>query len=212
MKEYFVASLRCVRRSTLSCAVQFGVFGLLLLAASRAQAVEIFIKFTPAVGAPAIVGESSDVVYPGNQGWFEVKDFSFSVVNSNSIGSASGGAGAGRAAFKEANLNKVLNVNSPALFRALTTGSHYDTVQMVVRKPTSPQNQASLIFDFKLAFVTSQTFAGAQGDDFVSEKLGIIYGAIRITHRPLNSTGTGYGTSVIGQWNQVNNSENIDSF
>ena len=108
--------------------------------------------------------------------------------------------------FTEASLNKYVNISSPTLFRAMAMGSHYDTAQLVVRKPGASGGQAFLIFDFKLVSFTSQSFAGSTHEANVNELLQMVYAAFRISVRPTKSDGS-LGNPVVGQWNQVSNSD-----
>lgn len=186
------------RRSLLA----LSAIALVFVFTTPARALEMFLKWTPANSAPVVVGDSQDPVYHGSNGWFAVKSFSFSLENPSTLGGSSGGT-AGRTVFNELALNKQLNISSVALFKALTSGAHYSTVQMVVRNAAAPAGQAFLIYDFGLVFVTQQEFNGATGDDQPGENLALIYGSLRITFKPLVN-GT-FGTPVIGTWNQVDN-------
>ena len=71
------------------------------------MAFDAFLKFEPAAGSSeTITGESQDSHFAGKDGWFEVKEFSFGIENTLNISSASGGAGAGKADFKEFTIKK----------------------------------------------------------------------------------------------------------
>ena len=78
------------------------------------MAVDAFIWFeSPGVG-DKIDGETTDDVYsktPSKS--FEIKDFTFGCENPTTIGSATGGAGAGKIKFKEFNIKIPSNKASP---------------------------------------------------------------------------------------------------
>src|SRR5216683_6445245 len=76
-------------------------------------------------------GESTDEAHKNA---FEIKDFSFGVENPTTIGSATGGAGAGKIKFNEFTIKKTADKASPLFFRNCAAGMHYKTVTLAVRK------------------------------------------------------------------------------
>src|SRR2546423_9122241 len=84
-----------------------------LMALQDRAAVDAFIWFDSEAPTAAITGTSQDAVFKGSQGWFEIKDFSFGVENPTTIGSATGGAGAGKIKFNEFTIKKTTDVSSP---------------------------------------------------------------------------------------------------
>jgi len=76
-------------------------------------------------------GESVDVQHKGA---FEIKEFSFEIENKTTIGSATGGAGAGKIKFDEFQIKKTTDKASPIFFRNCAAGTHYKTVVLSVRK------------------------------------------------------------------------------
>src|SRR5262245_18972060 len=85
----------------------------------RVAAVDAFIWFeSSGDGMLEVRGETKDDVYLGKKsGAFEIKDFSFGVENSMTIGSATGGAGAGKIKFNEFTIKKTSDSASPAFFQ-----------------------------------------------------------------------------------------------
>jgi type VI secretion system secreted protein Hcp len=65
---------------------------------------------------------------------FEIKDFSFGVENPTTIGSATGGAGAGKVTFSELTIKKTTDSASPVFFKNLVSGNHYKQVTLTMRK------------------------------------------------------------------------------
>src|SRR5688572_7769567 len=98
--------------------------GLLTLLAVSATldsqgAFNAFLRFTnPMGGAVPCPGESSDAQFPGADGWIGINSFDNGILNSVTIGSATGGASAGRATFRNFNFTKHTGAASPALFRS----------------------------------------------------------------------------------------------
>src|SRR5580698_7465950 len=95
------------------------------------MAFDAFLNFIPAGAADAIVGESTDTQF---KGWFEIKEFSFGIENTVNITSASTGAGAGKAEFKEFTIKKQTDKASPSLALTCGSGGHYELVQLRLRK------------------------------------------------------------------------------
>src|SRR5436853_5410128 len=87
--------------------------------------VDYFLKIE------GIAGESTDVQHKGE---FEIKDFSFGVENPTTIGSATGGAGAGKIKFNEFQIKKTTDKASPLFFKNCCVGAHYKTVTVAMRK------------------------------------------------------------------------------
>src|SRR5215510_11318742 len=82
------------------------------------MAVDAFIWFEkPGAGAAKLPeGETLDKTYSKKKA-FEIKDFSFGVENPTTIGSATGGAGAGKIKFNEFTIKKTSDSASPSFFQ-----------------------------------------------------------------------------------------------
>src|SRR5438132_14152659 len=88
---------------------------------------------------------------------FEIKDFSFGVENPTTIGSATGGAGAGKIKFNEFTIKKTTDRASSDFFKNCCAGAHYKTVIIEMRKAGGdPQfaGKAFLRFKFDTVFTT----------------------------------------------------------
>src|ERR1700740_1535883 len=73
---------------------------------------------TPQVKVPTPhIKTPTPKVTPKTGGHFEIKDFSFGVENPTTIGSATGGAGAGKVKFHEFVIKKVTDSASPVFFK-----------------------------------------------------------------------------------------------
>src|SRR5882672_4329811 len=109
------------------------------------MAVDAFIWFEkPGVGE-APVGETQDVYYQKKNA-FEIKDFSFGAENPTTIGSATGGAGAGKIKFNEFTIKKTTDQASPLFFRNCAAGAHYKKVTLAVRKAGGDPKSAGTDF------------------------------------------------------------------
>jgi type VI secretion system secreted protein Hcp len=121
---------------------------------------------------------------------FEIKDFSFGVENPTTIGSATGGAGAGKIKFNEFTIKKTSDASSPTFFKNCVAGSHYKTVTITMRKAggdPSTAGKAFLKFQFETVFTTKIDWSGP-GDEGPEESITFVYG--RITVSASGSDGT----------------------
>jgi len=165
------------------------LFGLavavVLLAQSQVQAAsDIFIRFVnPAGGLPSYTGDSTHEQFKGADGWFAVNAVSFGMENQTTIGSASGGAGAGKAKALPVSCVKLPNSASAALFTACAIGGHWDTAEIVFTKPVPSSNKTvvHMRLELKLVMVSNLAVQMSSGDDAPTETATLQYAAQRIT-------------------------------
>jgi type VI secretion system secreted protein Hcp len=179
------------------------------------MAFDAFIKFEASAGASeSITGESTDSQFKGSDGWFEIKEFSFGIENTLNISSASGGAGAGKADFKEFTVKKQTDKASAILAATCGKGGHYKEVQLHLRKSgVQAGNQSGgvyLQFSFKTVAVKSVEWSGSSGDDVPEESVVFEYGALKMQYYPQKKDGT-LDKVVERSWNKLTNSANFDS-
>src|SRR5207244_3640932 len=152
-------------------------------------AVDAFIYFAspgeslPRSQAPAPAAMRSNPA-------FEIKDFSFSVENPTTIGSATSGAGAGKIKFSEFTIKKTTDSASPAFFKNCCAGAHYQKVTIEMRKAGGDPASAGkpfLQFKFDTVFTTKIDWSGP-GDEGPEESITFVYGKL----------GVNYGNSQFG--------------
>jgi type VI secretion system secreted protein Hcp len=178
-----------------------------LMASQVHASVDAFIWFDSDLPTAAIKGTSQDAVFPGSKGWFEIKDFSFGVENPTTIGSATGGAGAGKIKFNEFTIKKTSDVNSPTFFKNCATGAHYKTVTLALRKAGGSSTTAGgayLVYRFDTVFTTKVGWSGP-GDEGPEESITFVYGSINITYRPQNTDGLLDRLGITESWDQIQN-------
>jgi type VI secretion system secreted protein Hcp len=88
-------------------------------------AVDYFLKLT------GIEGESNDQTHKGE---IDILSFSWSETNPVTIGSAGGGAGAGKVSFQDLHLTKHIDKSSPNLMLACAIGRHFADATITCRK------------------------------------------------------------------------------
>ena len=172
------------------------------------MAFDIFLKLESPAGkalSPAeLKGETTDKAFAGA---IQINSFSFGVENQITIGSASGGAGTGKAAFKELEITKHVDSVSPALFKALCMGAHFGDAWLYIRKAGAVKGataQAYITIRLKMMFVTNIEFTGSSDDDLPGEKVTFKYGAMEISYKPQDATGKA-GAEIKAMWSQIKN-------
>lgn len=147
---------------------------LVAIPASVSAAVDAFIWFDN------VAGPTRDA---DHRGAFEIKDFSFGVENPTTIGSATGGAGAGKVKFNEFTIKKTVDSASPNFFRqAASTGRHFARVRLQMRKAGG--GLANYVFDD--VAVKSINWSGP-GDEGPEESITFVYGRMSVGYAPQSS-------------------------
>lgn len=133
---------------------------------------------------------------------FEIKDFSFGVENPTTIGSATGGAGAGKIKFNEFTIKKTTDKASPALFRNCASGAHYKTVVLEMRQVSDKNSSVFKVlqrFTFGTVFTTKIDWSGP-GDEGPEESITFVYGTLTVAYNGQTS-----GDSSAFGWDQIQN-------
>jgi type VI secretion system secreted protein Hcp len=128
----------------------------------------------------------------GGLGPFAVSSFSWGVENAISIGSVSGGGGAGKATFQDLHLTRNVDVHSPALMVALASGKHYDTATITYG---DKKGTPTLRLELKFVFLKSMSIDGSNGSA-PAEKLVLACGAVTLSYMDAS-----------GSWNQLKNEQ-----
>jgi type VI secretion system secreted protein Hcp len=172
------------------------------------MAFDMFLEFpNPAVGTtlPRVQGEVADR-------WHEktiaLRDVAFGIENTVTIGSASGGAGAGKAKFSSVEITKSVDSASPALFGLVGTGGHFPDAMLYVRRAGATSDY--LVYRFKMVFVSEIKWSGANGDDTPEESIKLEFGAMQVNYTPQTSAGIPTAKAISAVWNQVTNSATLD--
>jgi type VI secretion system secreted protein Hcp len=137
---------------------------------------------------------------------FEIKDWSFEVTNKTTIGSATTGAGGGKAKFNEFTIKKTTDSALPTFFKNCVAGAHYKSVIIKMRKSggdPSSAGKAYLTYKFGTVFTTKIDWSGP-GDEDPEETVTFVYGKLGVKYKPQkpdgSSTGGSTGFSPIGVW------------
>ena len=116
-----------------------------------------------------------------------MSSWNWSAESPTTIGSATSGAGAGKASFKEFTISKNIDNTSTTLYSLLATGKNIPTLTFKVG--------STLTYTFSTAFVTKveQSGDGADGNENVT----FVYGAMSMGNATAGSTPPVYCWSQI---------------
>jgi type VI secretion system secreted protein Hcp len=162
---------------------------------------------TPQGGAPPVQGETTDAVHAAKKA-FEIFSFSWGASNPVSIGSGTGGAGAGKVSISSFNVMKRTDNASPNLFAACSCGGHYGKANVVLRKAGGTKDKTGSVYityTFSKVFVESIQWSGSSGgDDYPTESVSFAFGACKIQYWPQKATGE-QGTVNEKMWSVIQN-------
>ena len=176
------------------------------------MAFDSFLVFPKASASGiTITGETQDPT-PAHKSAIEIQQFSLPLENAVTIGSATAGAGAGKAKFGVFSIKKLVDSASPSLYRAAASGAHFSDAQLFIRKAgavAGPTGSADyLIYTLKLVFITRVEWSGSTGDEAVSEAVDFVFGAMELSYAAADSTGKLLAPKTAA-WDQVTNAPDI---
>jgi type VI secretion system secreted protein Hcp len=154
----------------------------------EAAAVDYFLKID------GIEGESADRRHKGE---IQIDSFSWGVSNPSSIGSGSGGAGAGKVSYSDLSFTAMFGKHSPQLVRACATGKHFPEAVLTGRKAGGGQ-QEYLKIELKDVLVSSYATGGTSSEP--TDAVELAYASATVSHMPPpttapTATGTGRPTA-----------------
>jgi type VI protein secretion system component Hcp len=178
------------------------------------MAADNFLWFPEAATGGLLTGKSSQPEGESTDKWFskmkavELKSIAFGVAQSETTGSGSSGAAAGKAKFEEFTIEKDVDLASVPLYVACCAGAHFPTVMLAIRK-AGGQNLIYVQYIFRRVFVTGCNWAGGGGEEAPKETIKFRYGAMGIQYVKQLSTGLG-DKPIQALWSAVNNKPTLD--
>ena len=139
-------------------------------------------------------------------GTTEIKDaividsFSFGVENPTTIGSATGGAGAGKIKFNEFQITKKVDSASPVLFKQAASGAHYKKAVLTVRNPGD--KDPYMTYTMETAFITKIDHGG-KSPEVVNEQVTFVFG--KLVMENVGKGADGAASKTVAGWDQVTN-------
>ena len=133
-------------------------------------------------------GATGDSTLKGFQGWFSVDGFDWGVQNSRTIGSAGGGAGAGKTTFSPLTVDVHSLSGLAALFSDAAKGSNLGTVELAA--VDTIKGQSLKVYDIKLSNVFLTGFENDPGPNGVETALAFDFGKVNVTVQPPTTNGS----------------------
>jgi type VI secretion system Hcp family effector len=125
--------------------------------------------------------------------------FSWGVESPTTIGSATGGAGVGKAKFNEFRISKKIDNASPALFKQLAMGAHFKKAVLTLRRPGE---QPYMVYTFETVFTTKVDHSGSS-PELPTEEVAFAYGKLVV--QSFGKSANGVASQVTHGWDQVLN-------
>jgi type VI secretion system Hcp family effector len=130
------------------------------------MAIDIFLVIpenpaNPPVDGTAAADQSVAATFP-NATVISVSSFELGIENPVSLGSATGGAGAGKVQFDPLIIQKAVDHASPSLFSAASSGRNFQAVQLYLRS-SGPAAQPFLAYEFRTVLITKIDWSGNTG-------------------------------------------------
>ena len=175
------------------------------------MAMDMFLVIPTVSGSPPVSADPVQDAYfrttfPTTAA-VEIRQFSLGSETPTTIASATSGAGAGKAMFKELVVEKAVDKLSRSLFTISVNGGHLRRMQLYVRKAGGAPTAGAkpyLVYGFDMVFVSEIDWSGSSGDEEPLERVTFAYGALALGYYPLKPDGT-FEPAVKTSWSQVTN-------
>jgi type VI secretion system secreted protein Hcp len=161
--------------------------------------VQAFLEFPDPVslsgGDLSVQGESPNADHPNT---VEVLSADLGVSQAVTIGSATGGAGTGKAQFEALRIDKAVDLSSADLFAVAAAGGFFPQVNLYVRRPNGAAQGDDVVYQFKTVAVTKIDILNDSGSDQPTETVEFTFGALQITYQsPTGVTPTPKAWSTV---------------
>lgn len=145
-------------------------------------------------------GIHGDVTQAGHKDDVSVKSFSFG--GTNTPGSATGGAGAGKVNFDSFQIQKLYDSSSPTLVQDMVNGKSIPTVTVSFSR--AGDSQEFLTYTFKNVLVTSYKQGGDKEPPLL-ENVGFQFQSVQFQSGTQASDGSSGGNTQTGGWDLQTN-------
>ena len=137
----------------------------------------------------------------------EVRTFTVGVENTTTIGTATSGAGIGKAQFEELVIDKPVDKLSRSLFALSVTGAHLKKVQLYLRRSGGEYGaRPYLVYGFETVFINKIDWSVSSGDDYPFERVTFLYGALALGYYAQRPDGTLEAPTKMS-WSQILNKQ-----
>lgn len=159
------------------------------------MATDYFLKID------GVKGESQDASHKEQ---IDIESFIWGENTPTTIGSATGGAGAGKVKFDSFVFTARVSQASPTFALMCASGTHAPTAVLVARKAGGKQEEFYKV-TFKTVFITAYKSIGVGGTEVLPrDEVTCVFGEYEIDYKTQLKDG-GVGPSIKTGWNQVTN-------
>jgi type VI secretion system secreted protein Hcp len=151
------------------------------------MATDYFLKLE------GINGESQDAKHKGE---IQLETWNWGASNAASFGVGSGG-GAGKVSMQDFHFTMPVNMASPKLMLACSTGEHIKTATLTARKAGGDQQEYFKI-TFSDVLVSSYNVSGHSADTLPSDSIGLAFSKIEYEYKPQKVDGTLDAATKVG--------------
>jgi type VI secretion system secreted protein Hcp len=151
------------------------------------MAVDMFIKID------GIKGESQDSKHKDE---IDVLSWSWGVSQSGTM-HAGGGGGAGKANFQDVSITKWVDMSSPKLLSAASTGKHIKEALLTVRK-AGEKPLEYLKVTLSDCLISSVSTGGSGGEDRLTENIAINFAKVKFEYTVQKADGSAGGVVPFG--------------
>lgn len=151
------------------------------------MAVDMFLKLDD------IKGEAHDAKHKDE---IDVLSWSWGVTQSGTT-HAGGGGGAGKANFQDLTVTKWVDLASPKLLSAASTGKHLKEALLTVRK-AGEKPLEYLKITLTDCLISSVSTGGSGGDDRLTENIGINFAKVKFEYTAQKPDGSAGGVMPFG--------------
>jgi len=158
-----------------------GAFGMVRPTLTSSQTVGPSVSSTGACGATNIYLEIPQLkLDDADHSSLEVRSVAYGFQNSTTIGSTSGGAGAGKATFQDLIIQRLADEHSIQVFQYLVSQTNFDQVIVEYKGTTSSGTSLTCATaDFKEVYAVQQQHTSQ--DEGIAETLNLVFGAVALT-------------------------------
>jgi type VI secretion system secreted protein Hcp len=156
-------------------------------------------------GGSTVTGNPFDKVVTASSGCVgriaEIGELALDTKQTAAIGSATGGAGAGKITFNPVTFTVPMGTFANSLFQLEASGGHLKTVLIAFRQRSAPGS--FLTIRLNMVFVTS-TELSYDGEALNGMKVALEYGGLQFLYRQTDPNGA-LGAPNVSGWNRVTN-------
>ena len=151
-----------------------------------------------------IDGVTGEATRKGFEGQIELMSFSLGVSNPTTVGSATGGSGAGKATLSDFNIMRITDSASVSLFQQCALGKSYSSAAVSLNKASGDDTPLTYLkYEFTEVFVSSIQWSGSSGGtDAPMESVSFSYASLKTTYTPQDASG-GPGDPVVASYDQT---------